>query len=168
MISIPPASITYLEMRSPVEIIPKRDVDGRFLIRECPVELWQLNQFLYLAVGESCAWNDKRDWSDEQWHDYAGSRRLRTFVSYFDGAPIGYFELHENDARDIEIAHFGLLPEYFGLGLGGALLTKALEVAWESEPQRVWLHTCASDHQTAVPNYLARGMKVYKTEANER
>lgn len=159
--------ITYLEMNSPDGIIPKRDGDDRLMIRECPIELWQLNRFLYLSVGESWAWNDKRNWTDEQWRDYAGTPKLRTFVAYFDSDPIGYFELHEGYFREIEIAHFGLLRDYFGQGFGGTLLTKALEVAWESEPSRVWLHTCTNDHESALPNYLARGMKIYNTEADE-
>ena len=36
--------------------------------------------------------------------------------------------------------------------------------AWESEPTRVWLHTNTLDHPAALPNYLKRGFKVFKTE----
>jgi hypothetical protein len=31
----------------------------------------------------------------------------------------------------------------------------------------VWLHTCSFDHPAALPNYLARGFRVFKTESYE-
>ena len=46
------------------------------------------------------------------------------------GAPAGYFELRRDDAGGIEIVYFGLLPEFTGRGLGGHLLTAAVERAW--------------------------------------
>jgi GNAT superfamily N-acetyltransferase len=68
----------------------------------------------------------------------------------------------------VEIAYFGLLPEFIGRGLGGALLTNAIEEAWSRRrgiaPMRVWVHTCNHDHPQAVANYKARGMVVYRIE----
>jgi hypothetical protein len=29
---------------------------------------------------------------------------------------------------------------------------------------RVWVHTCSLDHKNALKNYLARGMKNFKSE----
>ena len=168
MTSIPPVTITYLEMRSPAEILAKPDADEGFMIRECPVELWQLNRFLYLAVGESCGWNSKSNWSEDQWRNYADSKKLRTVVAYFDGIPIGYFELNENGIQEIEIVCLGLIPEYRGQGLGGVLLSAALKVAWKSEPQRVWVRICRNDHEIALANYQSRGMKVYRVDEDER
>jgi hypothetical protein len=48
--------------------------------------------------------------------------------------------------------------------LGGALLSRALEDAWQMEPRRVWVHTCTLDHPAALANYQARGMKIYRSE----
>ena len=64
----------------------------------------------------------------------------------------------------IEIAYFGLLREFLGRGLGGHLLTQAVQRAWEAGASRVWVHTSTLDHPAALPNYLKRGFKVYKTE----
>ena len=36
--------------------------------------------------------------------------------------------------------------------------------AWDFGPTRVWLHTNTFDHRAALPNYLKRGFRVYKTE----
>ena len=164
---MPIVTITYLEMFSPAAIRPKHCGDTRFSIHECTVKQWKFNRFFYFTVGESWTWNDKRDWSDEQWRAYAESDRLQTFAAYYDGSPAGYFELHEGDSREIEISYLGLLPAFYGRGFGGALLTRALEEAWKAQPSRVWVHTCTNDHDAALPNYRARGMKIYKIETHE-
>lgn len=62
----------------------------------------------------------------------------------------------------MEIAIFGLAPKFIGRGLGGVLLTSALEEAWRTQPARVWLHTCSLDHPAALPNYKARGLTIYQ------
>ena len=153
-------------MNSPDELRPKRCYDVRFSIRECTVPQWQFNRFLYFTVGEAWSWTDKRGWSDEQWREYVGSDRLRTFVACYDGSPAGYYELHRGAATEIEIIYFGMVPAFIGRGFGGVLLTSAIEEAWRMNPPRVWVHTCTLDHPTSLRNYEARGMKIYKTEAN--
>jgi GNAT superfamily N-acetyltransferase len=161
-----PVITTYLEIRSPAELRPKLCTDERFWIGEATVKQWEFNKFLYLTVGSPWAWNDKRDWTDDQWRQYAESDQLRTFGAYYDGSPAGYYELH-HDRDDVEIVYFGLLPAFVGRGFGGALLSRAIEDAWRIEPRRVWVHTCTLDHPAALANYQARGMKIYKTETTQ-
>jgi GNAT superfamily N-acetyltransferase len=76
----------------------------------------------------------------------------------------GYYELRREEDSSVEIVYFGLLPEFTGRGLGGYLLTDAVERAWASGARRVWLHTCSFDHPFAIQNYLDRGFTVFKTE----
>ena len=65
---------------------------------------------------------------------------------------------------NIEIKYFGLLSEFIGQGLGGPLLTAAIERAWAIPmTRRLWVHTCTSDHERALDNYLQRGFKLFKT-----
>ena len=60
--------------------------------------------------------------------------------------PAGYFELEEQPPSTVELVFLGLLPDFIGQGLGGWLLTQALERAWSvSGTERVWLHTCSLD-----------------------
>ena len=160
-----PLITTYLEMRSADQLWPKR-ADSRFQIREETKGDWQLNRDLYFRVGEQWAWIDKRSWTDDQWREYATAPGMRTFAGYYDDVLTGYYELRRDTGREIEIAYFGLLPEWIGRGLGGALLTSAVESAWRMEPNpsRVWVHTCNRDHPQALANYQARGMVVYKVE----
>ena len=164
---MPIVTTTYLEMRSPDELRPKYSADERFWVGEATVKQWQVNRFFYLTVGEAWQWIDKRVWTSAQWRAYAEDKRLRTFVAYWDASPAGYYELDRHDDGSIEIAYFGLMPAFCGRGLGGAQLTSALEEAWKLNPPRVWVHTCTLDHPSALANYQARGMKMYREETHE-
>ena len=68
------------------------------------------------------------------------------------------------EKKEVEIAYFGILEEYFGKKCGGYLLSEAIKKLFEQGMSRVWLHTCSLDHKNAIKNYLARGMQVFKSE----
>jgi len=119
---------------------------------------------MYFRIGEQWRWIDKRPWSDEQWKEYATAPELQTFAACYEDTLAGYYELRRDGKTGIEIAYFGLLPDFVGRGLGGALLTSAIEQAWRMSPSRVWVHTCNRDHPQALANYQARGLVIYKVE----
>jgi len=79
-----PLITTYLEMRSPGHLRPKRVKDARFQIREETERDWRFNRDLYFAVGEQWQWIDKRSWSDAQWQEYTAAPPLRTFAAYYE------------------------------------------------------------------------------------
>lgn len=163
-----PLVTTYLEMQSREQLCPKR-ADERFQVREQKEPNWVFNRDMYFRVGEQWHWIDKRPWTNGRWQEYALAPELRTFAAYYDDALSGYYELRQESEPDgrnatVEIAYFGLLPEFIGRGLGGALLTSAIEEAWRLSPKRVWVHTCNRDHPQALANYQARGFVIYKME----
>jgi len=160
-------TVTYLEMLSASDLRPKYSEDPAFRIAEALIKQWQVNKFLYSFIGGPWAWWEKASWSDEQWRVYAEDGRLRTWLATFDGSPAGYFELRWDEAGAVEINYLGLAQAFLGRGLGGPLLTAALKAAWAAKPKRVWVHTCTLDHARALPNYLARGMKIYRTELQD-
>ena len=160
-------TMTYLQMTAAAELRPRESPDARFEVRETIVSQWQLNRFLYFLVGEQWAWMDKRQWTDEQWQSYVASEQLRTFVALFGGSIAGYYELQRDDAQAVEIAYFGLAPDFIGRGFGGALLTDAISRAWAWGAGRVWVHTCTRDHPAALANYQSRGMHIYDGRADE-
>jgi GNAT superfamily N-acetyltransferase len=84
-----------------------------------------------------------------------------------DGTPAGYFELEEQADGNVEIVYIGLLPHFTSQGLGGQLVTLAVQRAWQKGAKRVWLHTCTMDHPRALANYLARGFRLFKEEQAE-
>jgi GNAT superfamily N-acetyltransferase len=160
---------TYLEMRSPEQLRPKRCADELFQIREKKGRNWRFNRDLYFSVGEMWSWIDKCVWTDKQWEEYGLAPELRTFAAYYNNSLAGYYELRRDDEGGAEIAYFGLLPKFIGRGFGGALLTRAIEEAWRISPSinRVWVHTCTLDHPRALANYQARGMVLYKQETTK-
>ena len=121
----------------------------------------ELGRFLYTAVGGNWYWVDRLPWSHQAWHEWQSRSGIETWVAYVEGTPAGYFELDGTSGSEVEIAYFGLLPDFIGQGLGGWLLTRALERAWEMGSQRVWVHTCSIDGPAALSNYQARGMRVF-------
>ena len=161
-------TIYYLEMKSFSSLKDKQNSQG-LQIYECKIRQYQFNRFLYQFVGGSWEWSDKLPWSDDEWKAYAEKNNLRTWVAYFKGSPAGYYELQQQNGDDVEIASFGLAPKFIGKGFGGYLLSQAIKSAWEwKDTRRVWVHTCNLDHPYALPNYKARGMKVYNVETNNK
>jgi ribosomal protein S18 acetylase RimI-like enzyme len=58
-------------------------------------------------------------------------------------------------------------PEAQGRGLGSWLLRVVLHEAWQSNPQRIWLHTDNWDHASAVKIYEPAGFKIYDLREEE-
>jgi GNAT superfamily N-acetyltransferase len=94
---------------------------------------------------------------------YITSGALETWVAYVTGTPAGYFELELQANGNVEIVQLGLLPQFIGQGLGGALVSAAVRRAWAAGATRVWLHTCSFDHPYALNGYKARGFNIFKT-----
>lgn len=149
---------TYLEMTSPADLVTEGAPDPAArleLVQDCP---WHFYRYLYVEVGRQYHWRDRLSWSETQFREHLAGPSAIWLLSV-RGAPAGYFELRGHEDRSIEIAYFGLLPEFVGQGLGKFLLTRAVEEAWARGPGRVWLHTCSLDHPGALPNYLKRGFR---------
>lgn len=130
-------------------------------VEGCPSSFYR---YLYTEVGARWHWRDRLSWSDDRIARHLAAPAISLWVGYSAGAPAGWFELAGHDDGSIEIAYFGLLPEYTGRGLGRRLLTEAVERAWALGAGRVWLHTCSLDSPAAIPNYLARGFVPFREE----
>jgi GNAT superfamily N-acetyltransferase len=152
----------YLEMKS-LSAFKEKKAPEKLNIIEAEIKQFALNKFLYQLVGGQWQWNDKLALTNQQWQAYAESDNLRTWVAYCRGTIVGYFELEKQDEGNVQIAYFGLAPEFIGMGFGTELLNQAILSAWSwSGTERVWVHTCSLDHESALNNYLARGFEVYK------
>ena len=107
---------------------------------------------------------DRLSWTDEQIRARLEDPAVSLHVLTVSESPAGYFELERHGDGSVEIAYFGLLPEFLGRGLGKHLLTEAVQQAWGLGASRVWVHTCTLDGPAALPNYLARGFQPFRTE----
>jgi GNAT superfamily N-acetyltransferase len=159
-----PETTTYMEMLSREELRPSATNRGALHLRRAAPAEWQLGKSLYEEVGEQWLWIDRLTWRDEAWREYYRRPGIELWVAEADGAPAGYFELSRDGEGNTELAYFGLLAHSIGRGLGGLLLTLAIEQAWNGGARRVWVHTSSRDHEHALANYLARGFRVYHTE----
>ena len=129
-----------------------------------PVD-FQLNKFFYKNIGKSHHWVDRLTWSEKQWLNYVSDKKVKTYVLKDKNELAGYFELIlHKDKNEVEIAYLGLLEEYQNKKLGSYLLSNAIKNSFLNKPKRVWVHTCSLDHKNALNNYIARGMKIFKTE----
>jgi ribosomal protein S18 acetylase RimI-like enzyme len=122
-------------------------------------------KFLYKEVGKDFFWRDRLRWSDQQWLDYVNNNFFKLYVLKYKNNLAGYYELlYDINTNSTEIPYFGVFKELYGKGIGGYLLTDAILAAFEGNIDKVWVHTCTLDHPNALKNYIARGMKIFKTE----
>jgi GNAT superfamily N-acetyltransferase len=156
-----PVTTWYLQMLDPRELRPKRSPRTDLALVRVAPPMPELNRFFYTAVGGDWFWFDRLPWSYQEWLDYLNRPELETWMLTAAGVPAGYFELELQPDNSVELAYFGLLPNYVGVGLGGHLLTCAIEQGWATGANRVWLHTCSLDHPHALANYHARGLRLY-------
>jgi GNAT superfamily N-acetyltransferase len=161
-------TVYHLEMLDPTALRRKAGPPGFEVALVDPPDP-ETNRAFYQQVGAPWRWTDRLDWSADQWQRYVHRDALKTWLGRLHGAPVGYFELETQDAGNVEIAYFGLLSEFVGRGLGGALLSAALELAWDApDTRRVWVHTCTDDHPHALENYRKRGFRLFRTEHRQK
>jgi ribosomal protein S18 acetylase RimI-like enzyme len=122
---------------------------------------------LYAAVGHDWHWHDRLVLPDDELTAYFASPSVQLWVVRVRAEVAGYFELKRHDDARVEIVYFGLLPAFFGRGLGGWMLTRAIEQAFAMGADLVTLHTCTLDSPHALPNYLARGFVITREEEYE-
>ena len=151
-------TITYLEMTAPPTrpTVPIPTLGKMALLRaERPTVSFY--RYLYDTVGERWLWWDRRRLDDAALAAIIQDPLVEIYVLYVDGVPAGYAEVDRRKPDEIELAYFGLLPEFIGRGLGPFLLNWAIDTAWFHHPKRVWVNTCTLDHPKALQIYQRAG-----------
>jgi GNAT superfamily N-acetyltransferase len=120
-------------------------------------------RFLYETVGRRWGWSDRDDLSDEELLEIVADPAVIIFVLFMGGVPAGFFELDCRTEGEVELAHFGLMPEFIGRGLGKYLLAAAIDVAWDEEPERVWVSVTDREHPRGILTYQWAGFEPYET-----
>ena len=155
----------YLEICSLKDLKEVKEISKDYSLELLNPTNFQLNKFFYKNVGKKHQWVDRLVWSETQWIDYVSSKNVKTYIFKYNKDLAGFFELiSHTENKETEIAYFGLLEEFQNKKLGSYLLSEAIKISLTENTKRVWLHTCSLDHKNALNNYIARGMKIFKTE----
>ena len=155
----------YLEINSLQDLKEGEQPSEDYKVNLIEPTDFQLNKFFYKNIGKKHKWIDRLIWTEEQWIKYVSSKNVKTFVLKNNKDLVGFFELIIHfEKKEVEIAYFGILEEYQNKKLGSFLLSDAIKKSFRENVERVWLHTCSLDHKNALNNYLARGMKIFKSE----
>lgn len=131
---------------------------------------------LYRRVGAPLKWDTRLLMAGDELDSLLAGDSLRLYVlrapdrgpaseagaaDTGSGAALGFCELDRSAFPQLELKHFGLIPEAQGRGLGPWLLSTALHREWAAGARRIWLHTDAWDHPAALRVYLRAGFRVY-------
>ena len=155
----------YLEINSLQDLIEGNKPSKDYSLSLIDPINFQLNKFFYKNIGKKHKWVDRLTWSEEKWINYVSSENVNSYVLKNKNDLVGFFELiFHLKKNETEIAYFGILEEYQNQKLGSFLLSEAIKKSFYENINRVWLHTCSLDHENALKNYLARGMKIFKSE----
>ena len=155
----------YLEINSIEDLNKGTDPQDEYSLNLLEPKNFQLNKFFYKNIGKKHKWIDRLVWTENQWIDYVSSEKVKTYVLKYKEDLAGFFELiFHSEKNEIEIAYFGILEEFQNKKLGSYLLSQAIQKSFKRDIKRVWVHTCSLDHKNALNNYIARGMKIFKTE----
>ena len=155
----------YLEIKFLKDLKETTQILEKYTVNLVDPVDYQLNKFFYKNIGKNHNWVDRLIWTEKQWIDYVSDKKVKTYVLKNEKNFSGYFELILHPEKsEVEIAYLGLLEEYQNKKLGSYLLSTAIKNSFLNKPKRVWVHTCSLDHKNALNNYIARGMKIFKTE----
>jgi ribosomal protein S18 acetylase RimI-like enzyme len=117
---------------------------------------------LWFEVGRGF-WSEREDWPPARWREHLAAVNRRFTVARLGGEEVGFYSL-ARERDDVELEGFGLMPAWRGRGLGAGLLSAATREGFALGARRIWLHTASDDHPNALPNYLARGYRIYREE----
>jgi len=164
--AVPSVLITwYLEMTDPVQFSPAwaENAAGLTLTHWSSPDVLSYRA-LYSAVGGHLRWRDRLIMPDDDLRAALENPGCSVWVLRASDQTAGYFELVKRSSGT-ELAYFGLVPRFHGRGLGGHLLSAAIEQGWLDGAHRLWVHTCNLDAPAALENYRKRGFVMYQTTA---
>jgi GNAT superfamily N-acetyltransferase len=163
-----PSTITWLEMLEPPRRAPLQPpLPGTEIVRAIDTTI-HFYRYLYDTVGGPWLWNRRRLMSDAELGAIVRAPTTDLRVLWVHGVPAGYTELDLALHPDVNLAFFGLVPEFTGRRLGPWLLDWTVRHAFAKGATRLHLNTCDLDHPKALATYEAAGFEAYdRTESVE-
>ena len=157
--------VTYLEMlKPPTRPTVPAPPGGKIALLRAERPTVSYYRYLYNTVGEPWLWWERRLLTDAELEQIIHDPKVEIYVLYVDGVPAGYAELDRRKEDDVELAYFGLVPQFIGRKLGPFLLNWAVDTAWFHKPRRLWVNTNNLDHPKALQIYQKAGFVPYRQE----
>lgn len=160
-----PVTVTFLAMDArPDRTARAAPMPGLSLVRAegCTTAFYR---FLYDTVGGPWLWEYRRRMPQAELAAILADPAVAVVVLYANGTPAGYVEFDRRQAGVVDLAYFGLIPEFVGRGLGPWLLDWAVDRAWDDPAtHRVTVNTCTFDHPAALSLYRRGGFDVVRRE----
>ncbi len=124
---------------------------------------------LYDAVGRDYCWEDMHHVPEDKLRAMLHHPEVTLWTLHRNGWPHGFYLLDGREAKQVDLAYFGLVPEAVGSGLGTWLLRTAVLAAWDRPgTRRVTVNTCSLDHPRALATYQKVGFEVTGREKRRR
>ncbi len=157
------ARVTQLEMTAPPKgslPVPVNLHTAIIRATEIPLHYYR---YLYRRIGKRWHWYQRLRLSDEELAAIVHDPSTSISVLYVNGAPAGFFELHQAEDEIVELAYFGLFEHAIGLSIGKWFLLQALYAAWINNPKKVMVTTNTLDHPRALQLYQTMGFSPVST-----
>ena len=157
---IPPeVTVSFLELVAPPP-------HGKHLPAGCTVSnapgiCVKLYRHLYETIGLDYLWVERLRMSDARLEARIHAADTEIHLLRQDGRAIGFAEVTFEAYPDVELIHFGLIPDAMGKGLGRAFLQHVIGVTWTRFPDRVLVQTSTLDHPAALCLYQSCGFVAY-------
>lgn len=159
-------TVTYLEMlKQPTRPTVPAPSGLRLGLQRAENPTVSFYRYLYNSIGAPWAWVNQRLKTDEEVAATIQDEKVELYVLTVGGVPAGMVQLDRREADVVDLAYFGLMPEFIGSGLGGYLLNWGIDQAWSSSPGKVTVNTCDLDHPRALPLYQKMGFQPVRREA---
>ncbi|MGC8739101.1 MAG: GNAT family N-acetyltransferase [Candidatus Hydrogenedens sp.] len=153
----------YLEIFSIPDFPPKTISIKDFHIERIEKPPLHFYRYLYDTIGSPWTWWERKLQSDEQLLQEIHKPEVELYVPYIQFLPIGMVELDFREFPQVQLAYFGIFPEYYNKKIGGYLLDWSIRFVFSRGAKRYWLHTCSLDSPNALPAYQKAGFQLYKT-----
>jgi len=156
--------VTFLQMTRPPVRPPAPHRGEKLALMRAEMPTVSFYRYLYNTVGARWLWYERRLLDEAGLLAVVHDPKVEIYVLYAGGVPAGFAELDLRMHDVVELALFGLMPEFIGRGLGRYFLDWAVDKAWDKRPERVWVHTSNLDHPAAVAMYQRAGFVPYRQE----
>jgi GNAT superfamily N-acetyltransferase len=158
---------TTMEMRVPQHRAAALPLGTKIALLRAESPTVSFYRYLYDTVGAPAFWCERRRLGDAAIGALIADPEIEIYVLYGGGVPAGFAELDLRRPDEIELAHFGLVPEFVGRGLADYLLGWVVDDAWRRAPERLWLRATNFDHPTILAAYQKAGFLAVKQETRQ-